>query len=169
MAAVILVNYTPYPTFIMEKPALATCSLTSALSIEQEQNAEADNNEVAYERHHILKFGDETLLHIIRFLHGSNFDHSDLVSLAGTCVKLNSLLLDRSLCEVIKFTWAMQVARGTLVGYIKQRTRCDFVTKLDITDLYWVPSGTLRDAVVQMRNLKVVVIQCAVGNEKAKD
>lgn len=112
------------------------------------------NGTSSYE-HHILEFGDETLLNIIQFLLKDKFDHCDLVSLAATCQKFDVLLQDRSLCQVIKFTWSLKTSRDILVGYLRQRTRCELLNKLQITDLYWVPSGILRDVVVQMPNLKV--------------
>lgn len=114
----------------------------------------SSNCEPSYERH-ILEFGDETLLNIVQFLLKDKFDHCDLVSLAATCRKFDSLLQDRSLCQVIKFNWCMKVSRDVLAGYLRQRTRCEIVNKLDITDLYWVPSGILRDVMVQMPNLEV--------------
>ncbi|CAL8121818.1 unnamed protein product [Orchesella dallaii] len=103
---------------------------------------------------HILEFGDETLLHMVQYLHGSDFDHGDLVNLALTCKRFESLLQDRSVSEVIKLIWSLKASRDALVGYLRQRNRTELVTKLHITDVYWVPSGVLRDAVVHMHNLK---------------
>ncbi|ODM98809.1 F-box/LRR-repeat protein 18, partial [Orchesella cincta] len=98
--------------------------------------------------------GDETLLHMVQYLHGPDFDHGDLVNLALTCKRFEGLLQDRSVSEVIKLVWSLKASRDALVGYLRQRNRAELVTKLHITDLYWVPSGVLRDAVIQMHNLQ---------------
>lgn len=105
---------------------------------------------------HVLEFGDETLLHIVKYLHGPDFNHEALVSLASTCHKFDNLLQDRSLCEVIKFIWSLRSSREALVGYLRQRSRSYLVTKFHITDMYWIPSGVLRDVIAQMPNLQVL-------------
>jgi hypothetical protein len=104
------------------------------------------------------RLSDELLLHILRYVDANdNEGVQDLVSVGLTCQKLRDLVLDKELCRRMKFTWHIRyMTRSNLPAFITARPRMELVTELDVSDLYWVPSGTLRDAVGKLVNLKVL-------------
>src|ERR1700753_2296032 len=95
----------------------------------------------------VAGLSDEVLLHIIQFL-----DLTDIINLSATCKRMDSLLKDRTVCGNIRITWDMKVDRLVLMKFLRNRERARVVTRLDMTDVYWIPSGVLKDIALPMTN-----------------
>ena len=98
-----------------------------------------------------MTLSDEVLLLIIRRL-----DVVDVMNLSQTCVKFSNLLRDRQICGDLKVRWNFKIRRLDLVKFLRDRVRASLITKLNMNDVYWVPSGVLRNMCRPMINLEVV-------------
>jgi len=116
----------------------------------------------------ILSLSDETLLMIFKYIHSSLYDKNsssstlatrDLIRLSQTCSKFRQLTEDKELCRRFAFSWSVEegavVSFLSFVHFFKDTPRAGWVTSLDVTDAYWIPSELLKDVAVQMVNLKV--------------
>ncbi|CAG7837555.1 unnamed protein product [Allacma fusca] len=92
---------------------------------------------------------DEVLLLIIQ-----NLGLVDVINLSQTCRKLDDLLKDRTICENLRFDWQLKIERLDFVKFLRNSQRSALITKLNMNDLYWVPSGIIRNIARPLANLK---------------
>lgn len=97
------------------------------------------------------RLSDETLLHIFQHIH----THDDFIRLSETCHRLNELLKDKDFCCRIFLPWYSNLRREMVFRFFRDRVRVAVISQLDFSDLYWLPSGIIRDLVTPMTNLQV--------------
>jgi len=106
------------------------------------------------ERYLTHRLCDETLLKILREVHLDGDDEA-LASLSLTCSKMKTLILDKELCDKICIAWWAKVNKSALMAFIKDQPRPALLTRVDLSDLYWVPSWMLRDVLIKLVNVTV--------------
>ncbi|OXA52358.1 F-box/LRR-repeat protein 18 [Folsomia candida] len=97
------------------------------------------------------RLSDETLLHIFQHIH----THDDFIRLSETCHRLNELLKDKDFCCRIFLPWYSNLRREMVFRFFRDRVRVAVISQLDFSDLYWLPSGIIRDLVTPMTNLQI--------------
>lgn len=115
----------------------------------------AQNSSISHEttttESYLLNLSDEIILHIFEFF-SSNVE---LIHVSKTCTRLNNLTRDKYVCQKFKLPWNAQINRSTFTWYFKDRVRSELLTCLDLTDVYWIPSGVIKDVVLGLPNLTV--------------
>lgn len=104
------------------------------------------------QRNYIFCLSDEILLHILSYLESVG----DLISLSESCGRFRRLLEDRSVSKRITVRWNVdRVQRASIVRFLTTPCRASMITCLRLNDLYWLPSGTIRDIVLKQKSLQV--------------
>ena len=99
----------------------------------------------------ITDFSDEILLRVVQEL--TNIE--DIINLSHTCRKFAGLLQDSSLSRRLVLPWTLHVQRLSLLRYLHQPDRAMLVTSFTINDVYWIPSGIIRNIAIKLRHLRV--------------
>lgn len=127
----------------------------SLLNMEQAERSDMVTDDKERDRQSDLCFFTEILSDEVLLMITQHLDLVDVINLSQTCVKFNNLLKDRAVCGDLRLRWHIKISRLDFVKFLRDRQRAALIVKLNLNDVYWVPSGVLRNIVRPLVNLQV--------------